>query len=1038
MMTFEKNRPAYVPTFSLALPELPAFIILEDGRQYDVAGDVWRFPEGRGIKSPVKFNWSLLANIVVAGTLTPVMSERAVTLVKHYVAEVLDAGRDSIKPRSAVVYLRAMTAFARHLASHPTWMPAGRSFDWSDMSADMFDAWLTLEYRKKRKGNFAGLVRRFYLWGADPTRRLPGFSTDLASRLTLIHIKGNTEGELVESRDAKRGPFTREEMEMIYYACVAGAGEDQDRAIVWTLLDTAMRPIQVFNLKNQDLEVVEGVSGENDADGAPADVSYRLRVLKVKQRRNTIKYHYLPLSKGCGKLLNELRRPGSNAGDPLLWWITSAYSMSIGGRLRAFSEDADLRSPRLPIEHPEDGGPTHERLPLTARRFRYAAATDRIDYGDTPEEVADMLGHKDKRHVGVYVETSPRIADYFQQATDYAIRPLIEIMMGQTALSENNFLANIVPPAALGLRLYSDAPVFMRNTSGHNYSKDQRFNISAVTLVRATFDLKKCEARIKELITRARRKFTLIYPGQDFDEQLWNVVHLRERQNNGQPVSLGFTTLTSNVTTRLSTNPKDALPPYFAEVIKSWIVISNEVAVATSQARLYAARQFWQFLSVRRGGDAAPFKWGDLCEGDMLEFEQFLLSFESRWKKPLAPDSVLGIVKKTQRLIDFLTCHGICRRIDYVPLTSSQCLAATRQLEGKELAAELKLPAPGVLDTLAGIYHRLTTAPEGEIRDWDLIFISGVAILMLTGLRIGELITLPYDCEVEEKRPKVDPDEPDSYWYGIRYWAEKMGRKTPRIKWISPTAESVVRASIARIKRLTAAARERARVLEANPTRVPLPPEIADRNTLSRPEVLAIIGLKKKDSPVRADPQGLLPEYGIGRERYYYVKDLEAYLLSKRVPELYVIRHDDGTEQKLSESLFTIFAKQSRTERVTPCLLLVEPVKSRAFSLYLSSWAIIFKKYGDEEWQKELSANPHSFRHWLMHVAYEGGMELHLILRYFAKLFVSSAVDYLHFSSNETDAYAPEELRTQRFYVPPSAPKVRGEEEHVGQKKPRS
>jgi integrase len=1030
MMTSKTDRPNDEPTPSLALPELPAFITLEDRKQYEVAGDVWRFPAGGGIELTMTFNWTLLASIVVADTSTPVMSARAITLVKLYVLERLDAGREQIKPRSAKKTLRAMLVFAGHLAAHPTWMLAGRGFEWSDMSADLFDDWLILEYRNKRKGDLAALVRRFYLWGAEPDRCLPDFSADLAAELNNIYIKRSAEGELVESRDAKRGPFTHEEMEMIRDACETGAGNDQDRAIVWTFLDTAMRPIQIFKLTNQDLEVVEGVSVENDADGAPTEVSYRLRVFKVKQRRNVIKYHYLPLSKGCGKLLYELRKPGSDADAPLLWWITSEYLMSIGNRLRAFSEAADLRSPRLPIEHPEDGDPTHERLPLTPRRFRYAVATDRINYGHTPEDVADMLGHKGTRRVNVYVETSPRIADNFQQTTDYAIRPLVELMEGRAAPSENNFLSDIVPPSPPRLRLYSDAPVFMRDTSGYVHSKDQRVYMRASTPERTALKLTKSEARIKELITRARHKFPSIYPGQDFDAQLWNVAHLRERQTSNQVVRFGFTTLASNVSNKLSTRSEDTLPPFFAEVVKSWMVISSDVTLATNTTRLYAARHFWHFLSVQRGADVASFRWLDLCESDMLEFEQFLLSGGASRKKPLGTGSVLQIINKTQLLIDFLAGHGICRNIDYVPQTQSPRLTSTRQLEGKRLAAELKLPAPGVLDALADIYHRLTTAPEGEVRDWLLIFISGVAILMLTGLRIGELVTLPYDCEVEEKRPKAAPSEPDSYWYGIRYWVEKRGRKTPRIKWISPTAEPVVRASIARIKRLTAAARERARVLESDPTRVPLPSEIANRDILSRPEVLAIIG-QKKDCPVRVDPQGLVPQYGKGRDSYYYIKDLEAYLLSRRVKELYTIRHDDGTIQKLSESLFIIFAKQEKDERVTPCLLLVEPMKSSVFSRYLSS-GDIFRDYGNEGRQKGLSTNPHCFRHWLMHVAYEGGMETHLILRYFAKLYVSSAVDYFHFSSNETDAYAPEELRAQRFYVPPGVSEGRAQKEHDG------
>jgi integrase len=1035
-MKFDTDRPINEPTSLSDLPELPTFITLQDGKQYSVAGNVWSFPAGGGIVSPVKIDWMLLANIVVVGTSRPVMSERVVALVKRYVSERLNVGRDSLKPQSAKDYQRAMLAFARHLSAHPMWMPTGRSFNWSDMSADMFDAWLTLEYQKKRKGDFAGLVRRFYLWGADPDVGLPDFSPDLASELSGIRIKGHAAGELVESRDVRRGPFTREELEMIYDACESGAGNDQGRAIAWTLLETAIRPVQLFNLTNQDLEISEDVREENHVDGALTEVRYRLRVRKVKQRRNDIKYHFLPLSAGCGKLLDDLRNAGSNADARLLWWITSMYEKSINARLKAFAEDADLRSSRLPIEHPEDGGPTHERLPITSYRFRYAAATGRIDYGDTPKDVADMLGHKGTTCVDVYVETSPRIAEYFQRATDYAVKPLVEMMEGRTEPSKPNLLTDLVPPNSPRPRLHSDAQIFWRGTAGHDCSNNQRFNTHRDVPVRPAIQLDKSEDRIKELVARARRKFPLIYPGQDFDGKLWNVVQLKERLNTNTIVNLSFITCSSRVNQRPSTRPEDALPPYFAEAVKSWIVISNEVTVTTIDSRLYAARHFWRFLSTRPGGDAASFKWGELCERDMLAFEQFLMSGMSRRKKPLGPGTILEIINKTQRLINFLASHGICRHIDYVPQTTSPRLAATRLLDGKRLAAEVKLPAPGVLETLAGIYHRLTTAPDGTVRDWLLIFISGVAILMLTGLRIGELVTLSFDCELEEKRPKGDPCEPDSYWYGIKYWAEKRGRKASRIKWVSPTAEPIVRASIARIKRLTAAARERARVLEADPTRVPLPPELASRSILSGPELRAIIGQKDKRR-VRDDPRGLLPQHDSGRRAHYYVKDLEAYLLSRRVTELYTIRHDDGTVQKLSESLFITFANQSRYKHRTSCLLLVEPVKYAAFSTYLSSKAIIFRDYGNEEGQKGLSANPHCFRHWLMHIAYEGGMDIHLILRYFAKRYVSSAIDYLHFLRNEADAYAPAELRTKRFYVPPSASEGRVKEENIGTEKPR-
>lgn len=999
-----------VPSHLQSLPELPATITTPDGQEHSVVGDVWVLPHDPGFAATVKLDWTLLTGVAIAVDSTPVISARAVSLAKIYVLERMSLAKRSLKPSSGRVFLRAVLRFARWLAAHPEWLPIGRGFDWSDLTADMFEAWLTIEYRTKMKGNFAILVRRFYLWGADPDASRPDFTPALASMLCSQRIKGNAVGELVESRDKRQGPFTREELDLIFEACKSGAGKDQDRAITWTLLMTAIRPKQLYHLTNRDLELNRDAAGDGNSDGSPLQAIYRLRVRKIKQRGNAIKYHFLQLSEGCARLLLDLRRPGSGLDDPLFWWVGPSYNGYIASRLKYFFEEANLRSPRLCIENPEPGGPFYDRMPVSPRRFRYGIATDRIARGENEEDVAAMLGHEGTGYLHAYVETSPGIADDFQLATDYAIAPLIDLMEGRTHPSKEYLLSDPVPPLPPKPRPYEDAPIFRI---------DQRRNLPEDTRVRPDSMLDKSEARIGELIARARRKFPLIFPDQDFSRQLWDVAHLKERPNANTVVKLGFTTLTTNVGKRslLSSQPDDALPDYFADVIKSWIVISNDISLQYKAGCLNAARHFWNFLSTWQGRNAVSFMWGKLSEGDILAFEQFLIAYKTNRDQPFCPNSILKILERIQRLIDFLASYGICRQIDYIPQTFSARQAATRLLDAKRLAAELKLPAPGVLESLGGIYHRLTTAPAGEVSDWVLILISAVAILVLTGLRAGELVTLPFDCEVEDKHPKKRFGEPFSYCYGIKYWVEKAMKKTMRVKWISPTAESVVRASVLRIKELTAAARERAKILETDPSKVTLPPEIASRTILTRPELIALIG-QKSNQPPRIDPQKLLPQHGWGRNSYYYVKDLEAYLLSRRAQHLYTVRHDDGTFQMLSESLFIVFAKQSQYWQTNPCTLLVAALKRSSIECFLSSQTNVFKTYGEAQWQKELSVTPHCFRHWLVHIAYKGGMETHLLLRYFAKRYASGLVDYLHFSTDESDGYAPEELSAERFYAP--------------------
>jgi integrase len=907
-----------------------------------------------------------------------------------------------------------MQYFARWLAAHPEWLPVGRGFEWSDLTEDLFDAWLTGEYQTSRKGHYANIVRRFYLWGADPETGHPDFSVALASVLRGLRIDRPAVGERVKSRDGRSGPLSREELELIFEACVTGAGTDRGRAMAWTFLETAIRSKQMYLLTNRDVELLNVEAEKDGFAGAPSKVAYQLKIPKIKQRDDIAKYHYLPLSEGCARLLLKLRKPDSGPDAPLFWWLPERFRIYIRGQLKLFSKDAGLRSPHLNIGEPESEG---EVLHITPRRFRYGLATDRIKRKESPENVADMLGHEDTSCVAVYADTSPMIADDFQRATDYAIVPYIKLMSGNTSsLQEDSLQQNTATIASSTLRSDGGLPIIIRNRTTHYFYQDHRQSPAQDMSFSSIQWRGESENRINEMVAWARRKFNLIYPGQDFDGQLWDVTHLLTRTNASTKKTLGFTTLASTGV-RLSSRPEDALPPYFTNIIKSWIVISNNVSLPCQTLRLNAARHLWDFLSTRWEEPTLRLVWAMLSEADMLEFEQFLLTYQSSRRRSLSPGTILVYIDHVQRLINFLSSRYICRQINYVPHTPSPRATAGNSLDVKKLMAEHKLPAPGVIECLSSIYHRLTTAQPGEVSDWLQIFISAVAILIFTGLRIGELVTLPFDCEVEESVPKENADSSDSYRYGLRYWLEKAHAETTRIRWISPTAEPIVRASIARIKRLTADARERAKILEADLTKVPLPPEFAGRTTLTRLELFTLLGYKS-DRVIRPDQQELLPQHGRGQRSYFYVGDLEAYLLSRRQPLLYTVRHKNGTIQQLSESLLVIFARQSHSARKTPCRLLVEPVEAHTFTHYLSRPAALFKTYGALEEERRLAVNPHALRHWLIHVAYEGGMRMDLVLRYFEKQSASNVADYLHFSTEEADAYVPDELCEESFYVP--------------------
>lgn len=125
---------------------------------------------------------------------------------------------------------------------------------------------------------------------------------------------------------------------------------------------------------------------------------------------------------------------------------------------------------------------------------------------------------------------------------------------------------------------------------------------------------------------------------------------------------------------------------------------------------------------------------------------------------------------------------------------------------------EGKLPSKQALEGVADIYNTHAKSPADRLRA------AALAILVVTGFRIGELLTLPLECEVTETH-----DERTRY--GLRYYKEKArgAEKNLDVRWLTATGAELAQKAITEIRGLTAQARERAKILEQNPNRVPIP-----------------------------------------------------------------------------------------------------------------------------------------------------------------------------------------------------------------------
>ena len=230
-----------------------------------------------------------------------------------------------------------------------------------------------------------------------------------------------------------------------------------------------------------------------------------------------------------------------------------------------------------------------------------------------------------------------------------------------------------------------------------------------------------------------------------------------------------------------------------------------------------------------------------------------------------------------------------------------------------------KLPTVQALEGLADIYSTLAVEPP------DRLLICSMAVLTATGFRIGELLTLPLDCEIEETRD-------GKLRYGLRFYKKKP-RSSERqfaIKWVTPKGAELVKKALAEIKEITAPFRKQAKLLEQTPNVFPLIGYQWDQK-LSAKEAADLIGFNSNKALYAA----VKNRQSDGKSFFYYVGDISNYLFSRRVERLWTLKRNDGTYQMLSETLLLAPKNFFHGQRGV-IKLLIEPLTDGFISDFLT------------------------------------------------------------------------------------------------------
>lgn len=482
---------------------------------------------------------------------------------------------------------------------------------------------------------------------------------------------------------------------------------------------------------------------------------------------------------------------------------------------------------------------------------------------------------------------------------------------------------------------------------------------------------------IQTFVGLGQEKFRCEFVGEQhcFNAIAWDMRDFKDRPTVQKPSWLYFT--------RYGTLDQE-LPRIYVEVVKSWILLEGG-SVGSMFHKSAAARSLWEALLQRQRNDPGAFDWHNLCEEDLCQTELFLLEH-------VGPGTTYLRMNQLLSMTNVLAARNICRPLYYVLQNPRPQDINQHTIDGQQ-ARIAKLPSRRALEGVAEIYHTHAKEPADRLR------VCALAILAVTGFRVGELLTLPLKCEVTEVLSGKER-------YGLRYYKEKARgtEKMLDVRWLTEAGSELARKAIAEIRELTSPVRERARVLEQHPHHVPIP-GYHGADHMNPDEVANVLGMKYRKSVYRISSDKLPCHQG-ANGTFYRADEVEAYLRSERVERLWTLDRRDGSYQMLSETLFIAFGRgfySNSTYLLNP--LLVEPMTSNHLVSFLDGHGntkSVFERFGIyEEDGTFCRITTHQFRHWLNDIADKGGLPVDLQTRWMGRQNPQDTQAYRHATVEE-------------------------------------
>jgi hypothetical protein len=456
---------------------------------------------------------------------------------------------------------------------------------------------------------------------------------------------------------------------------------------------------------------------------------------------------------------------------------------------------------------------------------------------------------------------------------------------------------------------------------------------------------------------------------------------------------------------------KKPLPSSFADIIKSLIVFRNFQGL-TAKSYSDASRFLWAAISNRLS--TLTFSWDRVTTADFEAAEGLMK------ERGLSQGFTCKHLHCLNVLKDWLNENTICDGIEWAPNTSYPDRRSIRT-EADRKKHKDRLPTRRAIQGLAEIYLHHAKEPS------DRLLICAVGLLLVAGFRISELLSLPFDCWVKETHRGRER-------FGIRYWNRKTkgGAWQWSIRWLSPMGAELAGSLLGEINAITATARNQARILESDMSRVAIP-NTEGREELTANEVSTFLGVtRQRLNYIRWE--GLIKltkigsEKGRGTPNLYRKSDIEAELLKRR-GKLYTFDLGNGKLQSLSDTLLIVHPGFLNLSCKTVTPLLVTHLRWGDIGQFLAGRSdargykrpSAFERFGITEPDnlgegalRSPRMRSNMFRHWLNTLAHKSGMSVSQITMWMQRTNPSHTLAYLHSSSDMADL-AREGIREGRL-----------------------